>query len=81
MIHTAEMKSQPQTTRVPIIQAKKHKDNTEDLDPLIIPGNCHACGFPNFNIWGVKQNTKLEIKITCMRCGKPYQKIIHHLNT
>ena len=71
------MKSQPQTTRIPIIQAKKH---SEDLESLIIPGSCQACGFPNFNIWGVKQNTKLMINITCMRCGKPNQKINHNLN-
>ena len=72
------MKNQPHTTTIPIIQAKKH---SEDLEPLTIPGDCPKCGFPNFNIWGVKQNNKLEIKITCMRCGKPNQKIIYKVMT
>jgi transcription elongation factor Elf1 len=70
------MKSQPQPTTIPIIQINKHSEN---LDPITIPENCPTCGFPNFNIWGVKQNTILEIKITCMKCGKPHQTIIHSI--
>jgi predicted RNA-binding Zn-ribbon protein involved in translation (DUF1610 family) len=72
------MKIPLQATTIPIIQAKKNTDNSANLAPLTIPEDCPTCGFTNFNIWGVKQNSKLEITITCMKCGKPNQKIIHN---
>jgi hypothetical protein len=72
-VPTRTTKRQPQVI-APIIEGEHN--NTLNVEPLIIPENCSVCGFPNFNIWGVKQNTKLEIKITCMKCGKTNQKII-----
>jgi hypothetical protein len=57
------------------------ENRNEPLKTLIIPDQCWECGFPNFNIWGIKQNQRLEITITCMKCGNPNQKIIHNGNT
>jgi hypothetical protein len=69
---------QPESTSLPIIKDIMNEKNGEYLDLLIIPELCQNCGSTNFNIWGVKQNQKLEIKISCMKCGKPSQKIIHN---
>jgi hypothetical protein len=52
-------------------------ENPGTMEPLHIPANCTQCGFPNFNIHGVKQDHTLTIKVKCMRCRKPHQKITH----
>jgi hypothetical protein len=52
-------------------------ENPGTTEPLLIPANCTQCGFPNFNIHGVKQDHTLTIKVSCMRCGKPHNKITH----
>ena len=38
-------------------------------DILEIPDKCDNCGFTNFNIWGVKQNSDFKVSVSCMRCG------------
>jgi hypothetical protein len=49
-------------------------ENPGTTEPILIPTNCPQCGFPNFNIHGVKQDQTLTIKVSCMRCGKPQKK-------
>ena len=37
-----------------------------------IPAYCPKCGFPNYNITGLRQNGETHTRVSCMRCGKPH---------
>lgn len=36
-----------------------------------VPEVCAECGSMSFNVWGTKQNGRLKVKVSCMKCGKP----------
>jgi hypothetical protein len=58
-----------------ILIKKRDASGSKNLDHLVIPDDCPACQFPNYNINGVKQNKKLVITLSCMSCGYKIYKI------
>ena len=51
------------------------------IESIYLPDECDTCNFSNYNIEGLLQNTRLLVKVSCMRCGTPLQKIDHKILT
>ena len=46
----------------------------KEIVELELPEIC-PCGFSNLNIWGTRTDSRVNVEIRCMRCGKPLFKV------